>query len=162
MKSQQGHGSEFTVHLDMPIVKNTTIQYESINDELFFNKHILLVEDHLLNLLIAKNMLEKKNMHVTCAHNGEEAIKLFEASEIGEFDIVLMDVLMPIMDGLQATKLIRSIKRTDSASIPIIAMSANSFDEDIKESLNAGMNEHLSKPINPQVLFETLQKYINK
>lgn len=98
---------------------------------------------------------------MTCAANGEEALKLFRDSPSHSFDAILMDIRMPVMDGYEATRAIRALDRDDSKSIPIIAMSANAFDEDVKMSLECGMNAHLSKPIEPEKLHNTLSHWIS-
>ena len=120
---------------------------------------ILLCEDNLLNCNIAEHILKKAEAAVLIAENGEEAVQIFESSRIGSIDAILMDVMMPVMDGLEATKRIRSLDRPDAGSIPIIAMTANAFEEDVQKTLAAGMNEHLSKPINRKLLVSTLLKY---
>ena len=99
-------------------------------------------------------------MEVEVAENGRIAVEMFEAAPVGYFDAVLMDVRMPEMDGLQATMAIRALDRPDAASVPIIALTANAFDEDVQRSLQAGMNAHLSKPVEPDNLFETLESLL--
>ena len=120
---------------------------------------ILLCDDNLLNCNIAEHLLKKAGATVMTANNGEEAVEKFQKSDIGSIDAILMDVMMPVMDGLEATEKIRSLPRPDAACIPIVAMTANAFDEDVKKTADAGMNEHLSKPINGQKLIATLLKY---
>jgi len=128
----------------------------------FEGHKVLLVEDNLINLEIAQTLLEMVGFTVDTAENGIDAIKAFTESKPGEYAAILMDIRMPMMDGLETTKTIRNIKKADSETIPIIAMSANAFDEDIKKSLDAGMNEHLSKPIEAEHLYEVLNHLINK
>ena len=123
-------------------------------------KNILLVEDHPLNTEIAKRLLERKGMTVSCAVNGEEGVKCFEASKERAFDAVLMDIRMPVMDGLEAARAIRKLAREDAQTVPIIAMTANAYQEDIMMSKLAGMDAHLAKPIEPEVLYEALAKKI--
>ena len=122
---------------------------------------ILLCEDNLLNRDIAEHVLKKAEAEVIVACNGEEALKIFESSDIGDIDAILMDVMMPVMDGLEATERIRSLSRPDAAKVPIIAMTANAFEEDVQKTSAAGMNEHLSKPINGKHLVSALMKYNN-
>lgn len=122
------------------------------------DRRILLVEDHPLNIEIATKLLEKEKIHVIVARNGVEAVETFLTTPVGYFDAILMDIRMPKMDGLTATKNIRRGKKADCKMIPIIAMSANAFDEDVEKSKAAGMNDHLSKPIDPAKLYATLQK----
>ena len=121
---------------------------------------MLLVEDHALNIEVAKRLLESKGMAVSVAQNGLEAIEAYASTPIGYFDAILMDIRMPVMDGLTATRSIRQMKKATARTIPIIAMSANAFEEDIEKSRLAGMNAHLSKPIEPEKLFATLASII--
>lgn len=123
-------------------------------------KRILLAEDVFINAEIMKRLLKMKGMSVEHAENGQKAVELFEHSENGYFDAVLMDVRMPVMDGLQATEAIRALDREDSGSVPIIAMTANAFDEDVQRSLQSGMNAHLTKPVEPELLYSTLESFI--
>ena len=120
----------------------------------------LLVEDNDLNLEIAKFYLEQQKIQVFTARNGQEAVEAFEKSEIGFYDIILMDVMMPVMNGLEATKRIRSMNRPDSLAVPIVAMSANAFKEDIQKSLEAGMNAHLVKPLDGTKVIDTIKNYL--
>lgn len=128
----------------------------------FSNRRVLLVEDHMLNIEVAKNLLALKNMEVEVAENGLKAIETFVTSPQGYFDAVLMDVRMPVMDGITATRSIRQLGHPCAKTIPIIAMTANAFDEDVERTKAAGMNAHLAKPINPQLLYETLQRFISE
>ena len=101
-------------------------------------------------------------MTVDCAANGQEAVDVFIKSDYGYYDAVLMDVRMPVMDGLAATRMIRDLDREDARSVPIIAMTANAFDEDVQKSKEAGMSDHLAKPVEPMVLYDTLALFISK
>ena len=123
-------------------------------------KKVLLVEDNELNMEIAQFILEDAGMKVTTACNGKEAVDLFAASEEDFFDLILMDVLMPVMDGLTAARTIRAMERKDAKSIPIFAMTANAFTDDIKESRKAGMNEHLSKPLDVDKMMAAIRRYV--
>ena len=123
-------------------------------------RHILLAEDILINAEIMKQLLSMEGIEVKHAQNGKEALDLFEESEAGYFDAILMDVRMPVMDGLEAAEKIRASKKEDAKKIPIIALTANAFDEDVKRSLQAGMDAHLSKPVEPQHLYDTLKALI--
>ena len=120
---------------------------------------VLLAEDNELNLEIARFILENAGMKVIPAQNGQEAVELFEASPQNGFDLILMDVMMPIMDGLTAAKTIRALPRSDAQTTPIFAMTANAFAEDIEQSRAAGMNEHLSKPLDEKLLLQTIKQY---
>lgn len=124
------------------------------------NINILLCEDNVLNREIANRLLSDKGIIVTNAVNGKDGVDKFSESEIGFYDLILMDIRMPIMDGLEATKKIRSLNREDAALIPIIAISANAFDDDIAACKAAGMNAHLGKPIVPEKMFETIEKNV--
>lgn len=123
-------------------------------------KRILLVEDHPLNATIATKLLEKKKIEVELATNGKIAVDIIGQSEENYFDAVLMDIRMPIMNGLEAAQKIRSLNREDTKKIPIIAMTANAFDDDIKMSLKAGMNAHLAKLIEPEKMYEAISELL--
>ena len=125
-------------------------------------RRVLLAEDMPINAEIIIMVLSMRNIQADLAENGAIAVEMFEKSEPGYYDAVLMDMRMPEMDGLQATKCIRSMDRPDAKSIPIIALTANAFDEDVQRSLQAGLNAHLSKPVEPETLFETLKKLITE
>ena len=121
--------------------------------------NILLAEDNDLNLEIAQFLLENAGATVTAARNGQEAVDIFAASRPGEFDAILMDVMMPVMDGYTATRTIRRLDRPDAGRIPILAMTANAFAEDRRRAYEAGMNEHLTKPLETELVIKTLAKY---
>ena len=125
-------------------------------------RHILLAEDMLVNAEITKEILQMKEMEVDHAENGKLAVDYFAKSPEGYYDAILMDIRMPVMDGLQATESIRSLERRDAGTIPIIAMTANAFDEDVQRSLQSGMNAHLSKPVEPEELYDTLAEMIGE
>ena len=115
-----------------------------------------MVEDNELNMEIICTILENYGIKTEQAVNGKEAVRRMEESVPGYYDMIFMDIMMPEMDGLEATRTIRNLDREDCKKIPIYAMSANAFDEDVKRSLASGMNGHLSKPVNLQVLEKTL------
>ena len=117
------------------------------------------MEDHNVNQMIITKLLKNKGAEVLLAENGKIGVEEFSASEPGSIDAILMDVRMPEMDGLQATRAIRALKRRDALSVPIIAMTANAYDEDREKSSAAGMNCHLAKPIDTRVLYDTLEKF---
>ncbi len=123
-------------------------------------RRVRLAEDMQINAEIMKTLLSMKGIEADHAENGEAALRLFSENVEGYYDAVLMDVRMPVMDGLKATEAIRTLKRGDAARVPIIAMTANAFDEDVQRSLQAGMNAHLSKPVQPEQLFKTLGELI--
>ena len=162
-KSEVGLGTEFIVHLDMPIVDDAETQTpRAMNASQISLRgyRVLLVEDHPLNTEIARRLLEKEGIWVTSATNGKEALKKFEQSQSNTWDAILMDIRMPIMDGLQAARAIRALKREDARTVPIIAMTANAFEEDVQASKQAGMDAHLAKPIEPQCLYEALSLFL--
>ena len=108
---------------------------------------------------IAKTLLEDEGAVVTIVHDGQQAVDVFESRPQGTFDAILMDVMMPVIDGLSATRKIRALDREDAGSIPIIAMTANAFDEDVRQCMEAGMNAHLSKPLEMKKVVETIAGY---
>ena len=120
-----------------------------------------MVEDNELNAEIAEFILTENGAKVETVKNGLEAVQHFEASEPGTYDVILMDVMMPVMDGLTATKTIRSLERQDAKTIPIIAMTANAFREDAEKCIEAGMNAHLSKPIVIEEVIKTILRYVH-
>jgi CheY-like chemotaxis protein len=123
-------------------------------------KHILLAEDVDVNAEIIRMILQMRNMEADHAKNGKIAVELFAEHPAGYYDAILMDMRMPEMDGLEATHTIRAMERDDAKTIPIIALTANAFDEDVQRSMQAGLNAHLSKPVQPELLFETLENLI--
>jgi len=147
---------------DIPVGKADTCVLEEYEDESDTGRPvILLCEDNALNTEIAMTILNNRGYNVVCAANGQEGAEIFAASQIGRFSAILMDLRMPILNGYEATKRIRSLHRPDALRIPIIAMSADAFEEDRQNSREAGMNEHLPKPIDPDLLYVTLEKFID-
>lgn len=162
--SRQGKGTVFSVTIPLKV----DLDYKS-EEELLEGKperidgiRILMAEDNELNRKIATYMLTKKGALVTEAEDGKRAVDLFAESAPGDFDIILMDIMMPVMNGLEAAKAIRAMDRSDAASIPIIALSANAFSDDVAASKASGMNEHLSKPIDFARVAAIIYKYIKK
>ena len=123
-------------------------------------RHILMAEDVIVNAKIMEQIILAKEAEIDHAENGRIVAEMFEKSPVGFYDAILMDVRMPEMDGLEATRTIRALNRPDAAIIPIIALTANAFDEDVQRSLQAGMNAHLSKPVEPERLYQTLEELI--
>ena len=158
LESEPGKGSIFGFVLRLQPVEmaSETVQPEKCAVELK-GKRILVVEDNELNMEIICTILEDYGITVEETYNGQEAVSRMANSQPGYYDLILMDIMMPVMDGLEATREIRRLSRKDCQRIPIIAMSANAFDEDVKRSLASGMNGHLSKPINVEKLIETLE-----
>ncbi len=119
---------------------------------------VLLVEDNEINCEIVEFMLEEAGASVVTANDGKKAVDVFSASRPGTFDCVLMDLMMPVMSGYEATRVIRSLPRPDAGSVPIIALSANAFDEDIAMAKDAGMDEHLAKPVDIRKMFRVMNR----
>lgn len=142
------------VHIEEPTEEEHNVSIEGV--------HVLVAEDNDLNMEITEFVLSSVGAVVIKASNGQEAIEIFEKSEVGEIDIILMDVMMPGVDGLAATRIIRSMSREDAKTIPIIAMTANAFSEDRLRAVEAGMNEHLSKPLESTVIIKTIAKYLKE
>lgn len=122
--------------------------------------HVLLVEDNELSAEITKELLEDEGLAVEVARDGKEACEAFGQSALGSFDVVLMDVRMPVMNGYEATRCIRALDRPDAATVPIIAMSANAFTDDVRASLASGMNAHLSKPIDMAQVIKAISRHL--
>ena len=141
--------------------KGATLQYKDVARKIE-KLHILLAEDNELNMEIAEFMLQNEGADVTKAWNGQEAVELFEKSRAGEFDVILMDIMMPVMNGYDATKTIRSLDREDAKEVPIIAMTANAFEEDKRDAIAAGMDGHIAKPIQVDKLLSMLAEMIRQ
>ena len=120
---------------------------------------LLLAEDNELNAEIAEVLLKDEDAHITLVKDGQQAVDAFDGSEPGTFDAILMDIMMPNMDGITATKRIRAMNRQDAKDIPIIAMTANAFEEDARRCMEAGMNAHLSKPFQMKKVIETIAEF---
>lgn len=163
VESKKGVGATFTVEipLELPEQVIPSEQKQHLHRDLT-GIHVLMAEDNDLNAELATIMLEDAGMIVTRASDGKEVVDLFKNNPRGTYDLILMDIMMPNMDGHQAAKAIRAlgIERSDAVTIPIIALSANAFIDDIQESLDSGMNDHISKPINIEELIDTITKYI--
>ncbi|MEG1302908.1 MAG: PAS domain S-box protein [Lachnospiraceae bacterium] len=166
VESSYGKGTIFQVIIPFGSPKETvekdsvigTLKYQIDYD--FSGKNILLVEDHQLNIMVAKKLLEFKKASVDVAENGAEGLAKFMAAPEHGYDLILMDIRMPVMDGLEAARSIRNLDKEWAKKIPIIAMSANAFDEDIMKSKSAGMNTHLAKPIEPELLYRTIYQFL--
>lgn len=160
-ESEEGKGSTFSFTLTMPTyeeeVKEVSQKLDGVSLE---GKRILVVEDNALNAEIAQTLLEMDGMIVSIAENGKEAVEIFENNEPHCFDCILMDIRMPVMNGIEATRCIRTSGKEDARSIPIIALSANAFDNDTRQSIESGMNGHVAKPIDIDMLRSTIQKVL--
>lgn len=164
VESVEGKGSVFTVDISF-LINSIDAKPEAekeVSADSLDGISILLVEDNELNLEIAVEIFEDAGAKVETAENGKIALEKFIASEKGKYDVILMDVMMPVMNGLDATKAIRAVERTDAVEIPIIAMTANAFENDIKQCRDAGMDAHLSKPINVATSIKTIANFIKK
>ena len=167
VESELGKGSTFTVvipfELDQTPEQDILLEEPGqVTTDAVKGARILLVEDNELNMEIAEFMLKDSGAVVLKAWNGKEAIEIFEKSEPGEINMIMMDIIMPIMGGQEATRKIRTLNRPDAATIPIVAMTANAFSDDIRRSREAGMNEHLSKPLEMEKIIRTAARYCRK
>ena len=160
VESAEGKGTVFTVTAKLGFDRRKKARKERTENISFEGKRILLVEDHPLNVIVAKGLLEKKQFEVVTAENGKKAVELVTDAPEYYFDAILMDIRMPVLDGIEAARQIRALDRADVKELPIIAMTANAGDEDRRQTKEAGMNEHLAKPIDPKLLYTTLQKFI--
>lgn len=162
--SEVGKGSTFIV--DIPLRKGTEKEYHKFHTEAkemdqaligqLKDTHVLLCEDNKVNTMVALNLLGKVGCIIDTAENGKKGVEMFSSSTVGFYQFILMDIRMPVMDGLEASRTIRKMERKDASSVPIIAMSANAFAEDRDQSLAAGMNAHLAKPVDPVTLYRTM------
>ena len=163
IKSKEGEGTEFRITLPFDIAEERKeLPKKQTGHVDIHGLHLLLAEDNELNAEIARMLLEDEGAELTIVKNGQQAVDAFEHHPQGTFDAILMDIMMPVMDGIQATRVIRSIDRPDAKSIPIIAMTANAFDEDAKKCFAAGMNEHLSKPLRIELVTEALGRFCGR
>ena len=160
VESKVNEGTKYTILLPFKIDPDPVIRKKTEEPVSLKGVKALLVEDNNLNMEISKFYLEQEEVEVYTATNGQEAVDMFMKSKIGFYDIILMDIMMPIMYGLEAARQIRSSNRADGLAVPIIAMSANAFEEDIEKSLAAGMNEHLIKPLDGSEVSDTMKKYL--
>ena len=164
-ESEQGVGTTFYIELPFQIdhnIKHEELKTKEIKKASIKGINVLLAEDNELNMEIAEFVLESAGANVIKAYNGKEALEIFKESKQGEIDIILMDVMMPVMDGLEAARYIRWSNKENARDIPIIAMTANAFTEDRRRVLEAGMNEHLAKPLESEVLIKTIANYCGK
>ena len=161
-ESKEGTGTTFVIRVPFKIDPDADKREErkDVSEKSIKGLHILLAEDNELNMEIAEFILQNEGADVTKAWNGQEAVELFEKSRIGEFDVILMDIMMPVMNGYEATKRIRSLGREDAKTIPIIAMTANAFTEDRIRVKEAGMNEHIAKPVDAKSLVKVIHELV--
>ena len=161
-ESKEEAGTTFVIQVPFKIDPDADKREEQrdVSEKSIKGLHILLAEDNELNMEIAEFVLQNVGADVTKAWNGQEAVELFRKSEQGGFDIILMDIMMPVMNGYEATKMIRSLDREDAKTIPIIAMTANAFTEDRLKAKEAGMNEHIVKPLDVELLIKVIHKLV--
>ena len=161
-KSKEGMGTTFVIRVPFKIDMDADKREEQkdVSEKSIKGLHILLAEDNELNMEIAEFVLQNEGADVTKAWNGQEAVELFEKSRPGEFDVILMDIMMPVMNGYEATKRIRSLDREDAKTIPIIAMTANAFTEDRIRAKEAGMDEHIAKPVDAKLLVKVIRELV--
>ena len=161
-ESEKGVGTTFVIRVPFKIDPDADKREEQkeVSEKSIKGLHILLAEDNELNMEIAEFMLQNEGADVTKAWNGQEAVELFRNSEPGEFDVILMDIMMPVMNGYEATKMIRSLDREDAKEVPIIAMTANAFTEDRIRAKEAGMDEHVAKPVDVELLVKVIHKLV--
>ena len=161
VKSRRGFGTSFRVTLPFALAKKE-VKTQDMAEQAqgLSGLHLLLAEDNALNLEIIEFLLKEAGATYDCAHNGREAVELFAAHEAGTYDAVLLDVMMPEINGIEATKKIRSLPRADAAAVPIIAMTANAFEEDKMQTREAGMNAHLVKPLDKRLLVKVVRQCI--
>ena len=162
-KSKEGAGTIFLIRVPFKIDlrADKREKQKDISEKSLKGLHILLVEDNELNMEIAELMFRNEGAVVTKAWNGQEAVEIFKKSRPGEIDVILMDIMMPVMNGYEATKIIRSMGREDAKVIPIIAMTANAFTEDRLRAKEAGMNEHIAKPVDVNKLVKTIHELLD-
>ena len=161
VQTEKGKGTEFTITVDFPLAEPEEEICSNVEDEISFEgMRALLVEDNMVNMEIAQMLLAQAGFLIETAENGEIALEMTAASEHGYYDVILMDIQMPVMDGYMATKAIRNLPDTRLASIPIIAMTANAFQEDKKKAEEVGMNGHITKPLDIPSMKATLQQVL--
>ena len=161
-ESKEGMGTTFVIRVPFKIDPDADKREEQkdVSEKSIKGLHILLAEDNELNMEIAEFVLQNEGAEVTKAWNGQEAVEIFGKSEPGEFDVILMDIMMPVVNGYEATKMIRSLDREDAKKIPIIAMTANAFTEDRIRAKEAGMDEHVAKPVDVKLLVKVIHKLV--
>lgn len=161
-ESEEGAGTTFVIRVPFRIDtdRDSKVETGEKTEASIRGLHILLAEDNDLNMEIAEFMLQNEGVEVTKAWDGQEAVELFRKSEPGEFDVILMDIMMPVMNGYEAAKMIRSMDREDAKAIPIIAMTANAFAEDRIRAKEAGMDEHVAKPVDVELLIKVIHRLV--
>lgn len=161
-ESKKGEGTTFVIRIPFKIDQDADQreEQEAISEKSIKDLKILLVEDNELNMEIAEFVIQNEGASVTKAWNGQEAVEIFKKSRPDEFDVILMDIMMPVMNGYEAAKMIRALDRDDAKTVPIIAMTANAFTEDRLKSKESGMNEHIAKPIDAKLLVKVISELV--
>ena len=162
-ESEQGVGTTFYIELPFQIdhnIKHEELKTKEIKKASIKGVNVLLAEDNELNMEIAEFVIQNEGASVTKAWNGQEAVEIFKKSRPDEFDVILMDIMMPIKNGYEAAKMIRALDRDDAKTVPIIAMTANAFTEDRLKSKESGMNEHIAKPIDAKLLVKVISEFV--
>jgi CheY-like chemotaxis protein len=158
--SELGKGTSFHIHFEFDSVPvepaAAAASADAGDNSVLAGRHVLLCEDHPLNQEIARSVLESWGMTVDVAENGEIGVRKFASSSVQFYDVILMDIRMPVMDGYEAARAIRALDRAEAKSVPILAMTADAFQDDIQKCLDAGMNGHIAKPIDPVVMKDLL------
>lgn len=164
IKSEKNVGTTFLIDLSFEEAGKDSTLKKPIDTEkmLLEGKNVLIIEDHPINQMILSKMLKNQGTQIHCADNGKIGFEMFEQSPAGTYDIIFMDIRMPVMDGLESARSIRKLEREDAKSVPIIAMTANAYDEDREKSEKAGINVHLSKPIDSQMLRKTIAEVLQR
>lgn len=167
VESRLGYGTTFLVTLDFDYLEASQKQWkkpeaQTVADNELAGKHILLCEDHPMNQEVAKALLNEKKMIVELAENGRQGVECFARSPEGFYDAILMDIRMPVLDGYGAAVQIRTLSRTDAKTVPIIAMTADAFSDDVQQCLDVGMNDHIAKPVDAKQLYRALSQAIQK
>ena len=163
-ESKESAGTTFVIRIPFQIdadMKDRT-ETEEKTETSIQGLHVLLTEDNELNMEIAEFVLQNEGTVVTKAWNGQKAVDIFRKSRPGEFDVILMDIMMPVMNGYEAAKMIRSLDREDAKVIPIIAMTANAFTEDKMRAKEAGMDEHIAKPVDGKLLVKVINELVKR
>ncbi len=161
MESRQGEGTTVTIRIPHRVAQPPVPQQEAAPGDSLVGKRILMAEDNALNAEIAQELLNDLGVETHWVENGELCVKALAQAPAHTFDLILMDIQMPVMNGLEATVSIRELSDPEKASIPIVAMTANAFAEDRQRCLEAGMNDHLGKPIDPELLKKVLLRYLS-
>ena len=161
-QAEKGEGTTFVIKIPFKIDQDADKdkKQKDMSEKSIKDLKILLVEDNELNMEIAEFVIQNEGASVTKAWNGQEAVEIFKKSRPDEFDVILMDIMMPIKNGYEAAKMIRTLDRDDAKTVPIIAMTANAFTEDRLKSKESGMNEHIAKPIDAKLLVKVISEFV--